>query len=55
MGVFLPSPRTSHRRDALLQRAFEIVPGLLLWSTFLGLFIFLLLSTGRRRDLHHRL
>lgn len=40
MGVFLPSPRTSHRRDALLQRAFEIVPGLLLWSTFLGLFIF---------------
>lgn len=40
MGVFLPSPRTSHPRDALLQRAFEIVPGLLLWSTFLGLFIF---------------
>lgn len=40
MGVFLPSPRTSHRREALLQRAFEIIPGALLWSTFLGLFIF---------------
>jgi hypothetical protein len=40
MGVFLPSPRTSHRWDALLQRAFEMIPGLLLWSTFLGLFIF---------------
>jgi hypothetical protein len=40
MGVFLPSPRTSHPRDALLQRTFEIIPGLLLWSTFLGLLIF---------------
>lgn len=40
MGLFLPSPRTSRRRDARLQRAFEMIPGLLLWSTFVGLFIF---------------
>ena len=40
MGQLLPSPRTTSRKDALLQRCFEMVPGLLLWSTFLGLFIF---------------
>lgn len=40
MGLLLPSPRTICRKDAVLQRCFEMVPGLLLWSTFLGLFIF---------------
>lgn len=40
MSVFLPSPRPSHPRDALLQRVFEIIPGSLLWGTFLGLFVF---------------
>ena len=40
MGLLLPSPRTTSRKDAALQRCFEMIPGILLWSTFLGLFIF---------------
>ena len=40
MAVFLPSPRPSQPRDALFQRVFEMIPGLLLWGTFLGLFFF---------------
>lgn len=40
MGTRLPSPRTTCRKDAVLQRCFEMIPGIILWSTFLGLFVF---------------
>jgi hypothetical protein len=40
MGMLLPSPRTTSRKDAALQRSFEMIPGILLWSTFLGLIVF---------------
>ncbi|MBI3804465.1 MAG: glycosyltransferase family 2 protein [Nitrospirae bacterium] len=40
MGLYLPSPQTTSRRERYLQRVFEIVPGLLLWTTFSALLIF---------------